>query len=153
MRLNQPPIEIYIINRIYGSCATTWYCCVRCSSKLVVRIRISLSLASHEASVLYQHEDQIKSPSSPTWEHNGEGFRINYRRVVITFAEVLQMDCWLLLKVTIRKLLTSNEHNNIHRLLITESEVYLSQRKDVNYQLISYIFIEDKEYFLNFFYL
>ena len=80
MRLNQPPIEIYIINSIYESCATTWYCCVCCSSKVVVIIRISLSLASHEASVLYQHEDQVKSPSSPTWEHNGEGFRINYGR-------------------------------------------------------------------------
>ena len=101
MRLNQSPIEIYIVNRIYGSCATTWYCCVRCSSKVVVRIRISLSLASHEASVLYQNEDQVKSPSSPTWEHNGERFRIRYGRVDITFEEVLQMDCWLLLKITL----------------------------------------------------
>ena len=33
-------------------------------------------------------------------------------RVDITFAELLQKDCWLLLKVTLRKLLMNNEHNN-----------------------------------------
>ena len=112
MRLNQPPIEIYIINRIYGSCATPWYCCALCFSKVVVRI--SLSIAPHEASVLYRYEDQVKSPSSPKWEHKGEGFRIKYWRWKSGY-NICRGTTNRLLVVAqsyTKKNFTNNEHNN-----------------------------------------
>ena len=50
----------------------------------------------------------MEKDSGPTMEDG---------RVVITFAEVLQMDCWLLLKVTLRKLLRATNTTISYKLL------------------------------------